>query len=802
MSAPLRVLFVSDSEDDMEAMSSELRLGGYTPVCKRVANAGSTQAALREGTWDVVVSDLAMAGFDGPSALALVHQLGLDIPFILASEKIDEEQVLAVLKAGASDIILMDNLGRIAPVVERELREAEQRRKRKWAEDKLGQMLDGLERLVEDRTAQLVVANELLRREIDDRERAEQEIRRSEQRYRTLVDQAPVGILSVGTDGTITEVNQKLLEILGSPSAEATKSINMFTFPPLVQAGISSFFKRCLDECRVDSCEIPYTSAWGTHSYLRFLVRPLKDTEGNIYGCQAVIEDFTEKKTAEDRLRLLATAVEQSAESVVITDTSGTIEYVNPAFEQITGYSQQEVIGQNPRILKSGEQDSAFYDRLWRTIAAGEVWSGILVNRRKDGSLYHEDAIISPVRAPQGEIVNYVAVKRNITREVDLRNQLFQAQKMEAVGTLAGGIAHDFNNLLTIMQGYTELVLVDMDGKSPGFPELQAVMHAAGRGAELVKQILTFSRKVETSFRPTNLNREVQKAQELLSRTIPKMISVQLNLANDLKYVNADPGQMEQVIVNLAVNAKDALPDTGGKIVIETRNLYLDDEYCRMHIEARPGHHVLLSFWDSGEGMAKEVLDHIFEPFFTTKKPGEGTGLGLAMVFGIVKGHGGHVTCQSKPGAGTTFNVFLPAIVEKERTPVSATLQMPAFGSETILVVDDEEVIRELGRRLLTRAGYKVLTAGTGTEALEIYRSQREEIALILLDLIMPEMGGKQCFEKLLKLDPNVKVLFASGYSADTVIEESSQGAAKGFVAKPFDIKKFLKTVRDVLDRL
>ncbi len=317
---------------------------------------------------------------------------------------------------------------------------------------------------------------------------------------------------------------------------------------------------------------------------------------------------------------------------------------MNPAFERITGYTREEALGRNPGLLKSGEHDKKFYRNLWDTIKRGDVWSGRFINRKKDGSLYHEEATISPVHDSSGTIVSFVAVKRDVTEHIRLSTQLLHAQKMEAIGTLAGGIAHDFNNLLQVTLGYSELLLAEKEEDDPEYADLQKILQAARSGAELVRRLLTFSRKVEPKPIPLDLNRRITQVEKLLHRTIPKMIDIRMHLSDDLTKINADPIQMEQVLMNLAVNARDAISE-GGKLTLETRNVTLDDEYCRLHVGVDPGDYVLLTVSDTGHGMNKTTVEHIFEPFYTTKELGRGTGLGLAIVYGIVKQHGGLITC-------------------------------------------------------------------------------------------------------------------------------------------------------------
>jgi nitrogen-specific signal transduction histidine kinase/ActR/RegA family two-component response regulator len=403
-----------------------------------------------------------------------------------------------------------------------------------------------------------------------------------------------------------------------------------------------------------------------------------------------------------------------------------------------------------------------------------------------------------------GDPVGIVINLRDISEQKNLERQLQQAQKMEAVGTLAGGIAHDFNNLLQAIQGYTELLLMRMNEGEQGWRELREVIRASKRGGELTQQLLTFSRKVESKRRPLDLNQEVSELRELMERTIPKMIDVKFELAKDLKVINADPAQLKQVLMNLAVNAQDAMAE-GGQLHIETLNLTLDQEFCRKYAEVRPGDYVLLSISDTGHGMDKETLEHIFDPFYTTKEVGKGTGLGLAIVYGIIKNHEGYIMCYSRPGEGTTFKIYLPAIeLEKDFIDVEASQEphvLAKGGDETILLVDDEGFIRELGIDVLGQAGYKVLTAADGETALQLYRQQQGQIDLVILDLIMPGMGGSKCLEELLRMDPQAQILIASGYSPDASTKGTLETGAKGFVSKPYDTSQLLKLVREILDQ-
>ena len=329
--------------------------------------------------------------------------------------------------------------------------------------------------------------------------------------------------------------------------------------------------------------------------------------------------------------------------------------------------------------------------------------------------------------------------------------------------------------------------------------DLQKINESARRGAELVQRLLTFSRKTEIKPKPLNLNHRINEMRKMLERVIPKMIDIELILSNDLAAISGDSTQVDQVLMNLAVNARDAMPD-GGKFIVETANIILDEGYAETHLDAKSGRYVLLVVTDTGAGMDTDTLEHIFEPFYTTKGMGEGTGLGLATVHGIVQQHGGHIRCYSEPGAGTIFKIYFPALVSDVEREETSIRPMPRGGSETILLVDDEKLIRDLGSRILAEAGYKVVTATDGKDALEIYQARRTEIALVLLDLIMPQMGGKQCLEGLLRLNPAAKVVIASGYSADGPTKDALAAGAKGFVNKPYDSRQLMEVVRGVLD--
>ena len=373
-------------------------------------------------------------------------------------------------------------------------------------------------------------------------------------------------------------------------------------------------------------------------------------------------------------------------------------------------------------------------------------------------------------------------------------------KKMEAIGTLAGGLAHDFNNLLQVVQGYGELILLGKAETDPDHKQIKEILRSTKRGSGLIRKLLTFSRKVESEKRPLDLNSETAEIKKLLERTIPKMIDIKLNLGDELMIVNADSVQIEQVVMNIAVNAKDAMPE-GGTLCISTENTTLDADYCRTHARIALGDYVLLTISDTGHGMDQETIDHIFEPFYTTKDPTRGTGLGLAIVYGIVENHQGHIVCESRLGEGTTFKIYLPARqLEMEMARAIKSEEPLKSGAETILIVEDEKAIRKLAEQILTKFGYTALTASDGESALEIYRQKKEHIDLVMLDLIMPGMGGIKCLEKLHKSNPDVKVVIASGVTPKGAAKKTLEAAATGFIRKPYDMRQMLEQVHQVLN--
>jgi PAS domain S-box-containing protein len=528
------------------------------------------------------------------------------------------------------------------------------------------------------------------------------------------------------------------------------------------------------------------------------LRRSLDHAERSRLALLGALEDQKRAETERERLTM---AIEQAAEMVLVTDIHGAIQYVNPAFESVTGYTRAEAIGRNPSLVKSGVQDQAFYRGLWETITAGKTWRGRMVNKKKDGTLYTEESTISPVRDAAGVVTSYVAVNRDITHDLDLEAQFLQSQKMESIGRLAGGVAHDFNNCLNVIQGFTQLCLGRLREDDPLASDLGQVAKASERAAGLTRQLLAFGRKQVLQPEQINLNQTIADMEKMLRRIIGEDVDLVLVLAPNLGLVKADPGQIGQVIMNLAVNACDAMPK-GGTLTIVTGNLELDAEHAARHEGIEPGHHVVVAITDSGIGMDGQTMARLFEPFFTTKEQGKGSGLGLSTAYGIVKQSGGSIFVRSEVGRGTTFEVYL----RRDLSAPAATRARPrtiprrAKGDETILVVEDEEALRRLATRLLETAGYTVLSAADGEQALITCERHAGKIDLLLTDVVMPRMSGKRLAERLATTRPTLKILYMSGYTDDAIVQHGVLDADTHFIAKPFSEADLTRKIRAVLD--
>ncbi len=522
--------------------------------------------------------------------------------------------------------------------------------------------------------------------------------------------------------------------------------------------------------------------------------------DGSPGGLVGAMVDITKRKKAEAERQLLAKAIEQSPELVIITDLEGRIHYVNAAFERISGYLRSEVIGLTPAILKSGVHDEQHYKALWQNLKAGDLWSGRMTNRRKDGSLFEVEATIIPVHRLNGKVTDYLSVERDISRELLREKQMRQAQKMEAIGTLAAGIAHDFNNILAAIVGYTDITLHDIPGDSPHRAHLKKVLKAGERAKSLVNQILAFSRSDEKESRPVVLQLILKEVMKLLKATLPSTISIQANLNSDAAIL-ADPTQIHQVIMNLCTNASYAMRENGGALSVILEPYTLDRAHPIGNETLEAGEYVRLVVEDTGEGIPPDSVERIFDPFYTTKKPGEGTGMGLAVVHGIVTECGGTIQVHGESGRGSTFEILLPVIDDGETDSDVADDRPLPVGHERILFVDDESYIVDIGVQILKPLGYKVTGVTDSKEALACFARSPDDYDLVITDMTMPHMTGDLLGQKMLALRPDIPIIITTGYS-EKLNEPSirSLGFA-GIAYKPLIIKELATIVRQTLDK-
>jgi two-component system cell cycle sensor histidine kinase/response regulator CckA len=636
-------------------------------------------------------------------------------------------------------------------------------------------------------------------RDITKRREAEQKLRESEEKFRSVAEQSP-NMIYINKGGKVVYVNQRCVDMMGYSKEEFYAP--GFSFFDLIAPEHIPLVKENFSKHKIGK-EIPIYEYVLLTKEGRRIVGLHSTRLMSFEGQQAIlgiVTDVTQHRHAEEELRILYRAVEQSPSSIVITDAKGTIEYVNPKFTEVTGYTFEEAKGQNPRILKSGYTAAEEYAKLWETILSGKEWRGEFYNKKKNGEQFWEFASISPVRDSSGTITHFLAVKEDITQRKLLEQQLYHARKMESLGTLASGIAHDFNNILGIILGYASMLREKYLGPEKSGVYLDSIVKAAERGAGLVRQILTFARKSEFKLELVDVNSIIGELTTMLGETFPKTISLSLQLEKALPPLSVDRTQIHQALLNLCVNARDAMADHGA-ISIRTRLVRGKSLAARFAVVS-DANYVEISVSDTGSGIDETTKARIFEPFFTTKEVGKGTGLGLSVVFGVVEAHQGFVDVDSELGLGSTFRVYLPlplgTVIASEEG--SALGQDVEGGSETVLVVEDEELMLGFVVTVLERKGYHVLVARDGEEAVEVYAKAKDAIHLVLSDFGLPKLDGWDACLRMKELNPGVRIVLASGYLDPHLKSEILNGGIGAFVGKPYSPNEILKAVRVVLD--
>ncbi len=636
--------------------------------------------------------------------------------------------------------------------------------------------------------------------DITARKQIEEELFDSREQYRLLMENSSDAIVLYDAETMeVIEVNPKAAELTGR-SVDKLIGLKQHELHPPEEYGFHKKLFQAHIAGKNDSLATDVTLLHQSGARIPVQISAGRTTIKGRTILQRIYHDMRKRVKDEEQRRLLATAVEQAAESVVITDIHGIIEYVNPAYEKVTGYLRDEVIGKKAGVVKSGKMEKYQYKLLWETISSGKVWSGKIINRKKDGSLFTEEQTITPVQDNKGKISHYVAVKRDITRQNQLKNIVRQTQKMQAIGTLAGGIAHDFNNILTAILGFAELSALLCEDNKVLKSNLAEIITASERAGQLIKQILTFSRQTEKNISSLRIDLIVKEALRLLRASLPANIELEIDIGTK-EMVRADPTQIHQVVMNLCMNSFQALEneDKNGKIQV-----ILDVEKVgpRKGVELGnlpAGQYVVLQVKDNGHGIAGEHLDRIFEPYFTTRSKDEGTGLGLSVVHGIVQDHRGALRVESTPGKGSCFYVYLP-LAENQDTESSEVGVELKTGEGRILLVDDEQQIIDYEVQALEKAGYVTFSTTSSKEAIKLFQGRKQSFDLIITDMAMPELTGLQLFEQIRKIDKETPVLLCSGYSEHVSAQSAAKLGLTGYLAKPFTAEQLLNEVYRILN--
>jgi two-component system, cell cycle sensor histidine kinase and response regulator CckA len=763
MSTPLSVLIVEDDESDADLVLRLLQKAHYDLTWRRVETADQMRAALAEHDWDIVISDYNLPQFDGFAALVLLQETRRDIPFIILSATMTEQTAVDLMKAGARDYIMKARKTRLVPAVARELISRDIRRNKQKSEEAL------------------VAAN----RELT-----------------LLYNNLPYAMFSLDIPGNkMLQASAGHQIVFGHPPATFFQKPGLWyeLILPEDKGIVDAGYAR-LNAGQTIQHEFRILKPDGQIRWIQALIMPTLDDSGKLARIDGMASDITEsKKTAETQARLVA-IVESSNDAIMGVSLKGIITSWNRGAERVFGYKPEEIIGRSISTLVPEDRAGEGLEIVKRVMRGESVRNFETVRKHSSGKLVDTSLSVSPIINAQGEITALAGISRDITERDKLQEQLRQSQKLEAFGQLAGGVAHDFNNLLMVINGNLEILQAEMAAGNPVSGYISDIRDAGQKAQALTKQLLAFSRKQVLAPKVMDLNEIVGRTEKMLARLIGEDIKLESILDPALHSVKIDASQFDQVLINLAVNARDAMP-RGGNLTFETRNLEWRPEDRETDPDLEPGNYVMLSVSDNGIGMNAELKTKVFEPFFTTKPLGTGTGLGLATVFGIIKQSGGHIRVYSEEGVGTSFKIYLPAVFENETAAAKSENSVKVSGgTETILLVEDEAAVRKIVKRTLESRGYHVIEAVNGKEAVTLSETYKGKIDLLITDVIMPEMGGRQLAEILRSRSADFRVLFMSGYTDDAVVRHGIIHETESFLQKPFSSSALIGKVRAILD--
>ncbi len=884
----LKILAVEDSEDDADLIARKLQKEGYGFDFKRVDNEKDLKKSLGEKDWDLIISDYILPRFSGKEALKLARDAKGDIPFIMVSGKIGEEKAVEMLKEGASDFVMKDNLSRLPFAVDRALADARFHREKQRTEDELRKVVSryhmlaenisdiiwtldtnkrftfvspsvfkvtgygveeilakGLDELLKPeyhKTALKAIDQALASFEIEkselpamdtfdaelickdgsiiwteskvslligpgkkllgflgvtrdasERKQNEQLLRESEGRLRLILDHTPDAVWTADCKGRITFINRGFVR-QGVEDFVGTNFLDWIVEPYRSRA--KRLFDRAWAVGETASLEVmDKNSHWW---YAR--LNPMKSGD-KVDQILFISSDITDSKKKEQERLSLARAIEQMEEGIIITDADRGVRFINEAFEESSGFKAAEIIGKPIDIIWKEERDKRLSENQKEVFYRAESWKGRLTRCRKNGPRYEAEILVSPLRDRQGQVTHYIIIERDITEEIELEQQVQRMQKMEALGTLAGGIAHDFNNILMPIIINTELLLYETAKENPTHLLLKQTLEAANRGKDLVKQILTYSRKSDVEKRPMDMVQTIKEILRFLRASLPSNIEIHQSSSVDMYTVDADAVQIQQVLMNVFKNASDSIGSHDGRIEVHLKELEVAPDNLKLYPDLKSGSYLNISIRDTGCGMDRETAEKIFNPFFTTKKPGEGTGMGLSVAQSIVKKHQGSITFSSEPEKGTAFQIFLPKSKAIRQSQGDIDDSIPG-GKERILLVEDEKAVILSLKRMLESLGYQVTEMTSPMEAVKRVCEQNKSFDLVITDQTMPEMSGMDLAQELKQSGSDIPIILMTGFNESVNHENTRDASIRDLMMKPINSRDMAQAIRRVLDRV